>query len=49
MAMIYSQHNRKNPILKTVADYQGGKVSVQVARIIQGYTDYVRRTVWRER
>jgi len=49
VAMICSQHNRKNPILKTVADYQGGKVSVKVARIIQSYTDYVRRTVWRER
>ena len=48
VAMICSQHNRKNPTLKTVADYQGGKVSVQVARIIQSYTDYVRRTVWRE-
>lgn len=48
VAMICSQHNRKNPILKTVADYQGGKVSVQVARIIQSYSDYVRRTVWRE-
>lgn len=32
----------------TVTDYQGGSVSVQVARIIQSYTDYIRRTVWRE-
>ena len=48
VAMICSQHKRKNPILKTVTDYQGGKVSIQVARIIQSYTDYVRRTVWRE-
>ena len=48
VAMICSQHNRKNPTLKTVTDYQGGKVSIQVARIIQSYTDYVRRTVWRE-
>jgi len=48
VAVICSQHNRKNPILKTVTDYQGGKVSIQVARIIHSYTDYVRRTVWRE-
>jgi UDP-N-acetylglucosamine 2-epimerase (non-hydrolysing) len=34
--------------LAVVADYQGGQVSVQVARIIQSYTDYIRRTVWRE-
>jgi len=32
----------------TVTDYQGGSVSVQVARIIQSYTDYIQRTVWRE-
>lgn len=48
VAMICAQHNRKNPVLKAVSDYQAGKVSVQVARIIQSYTDYVRRTVWRE-
>jgi len=31
-----------------VPDYEGGPVSVQVARIIRSYTDYVRRTVWYE-
>ncbi len=31
-----------------VSDYEGGSVSVQVARVIQSYTDYIRRTVWRE-
>ncbi|HKI60328.1 MAG TPA: UDP-N-acetylglucosamine 2-epimerase (non-hydrolyzing) [Mariprofundaceae bacterium] len=35
-------------VISTVSDYQGGSVSVQVARIIQSYTDYIRRTVWRE-
>jgi len=34
--------------VNVVPDYQGGKVSVQVSRIIQSYTDYIRRTVWRE-
>jgi len=48
VAMICSQHDQKNPVHKTVADYQGGKVSVQVTRIIQSYTDYIRRTVWRK-
>lgn len=31
-----------------VSDYRGGKVSIKVSRIIYSYTDYVRRTVWRE-
>ncbi len=31
-----------------VPDYEGGPVSLQVARIISSYTDYIRRTVWRE-
>jgi len=35
-------------LVDVVRDYQGGNVSVQVSRIIQSYTDYIRRTVWRE-
>ena len=31
-----------------VSDYRGGKVSIKVSRIIYSYTDYVKRTVWRE-
>ncbi|MDX8414105.1 MAG: UDP-N-acetylglucosamine 2-epimerase (non-hydrolyzing) [Mariprofundales bacterium] len=36
------------PPLRQVVDYQASMVSEKVARIIMSYTDYVRRTVWRE-
>lgn len=45
VAMILDQRARGCQVA-TVSDYQGGNVSIQVARIIQSYTDYVRRTVW---
>jgi len=48
VATTLSQHDPKNPILTTVTDYKGGKVSIKISRIIQSYTDYVRRAVWRE-
>jgi len=48
ISIVLSQHNKQKPILQTVPDYQGGKVSLKVARIIQSYTDYINRTVWRE-
>jgi len=47
VALVLDQHDR-GQIISVVPDYQGGNVSVQVARIIQSYTDYIRRTVWRE-
>jgi len=46
VSIVLSQHNREMPILSTVSDYQGGKVSIKVSRIIQSYTDYINRTVW---
>jgi UDP-N-acetylglucosamine 2-epimerase (non-hydrolysing) len=48
VAITLSQHDPKNPNLTTVTDYKGGRVSIKVSRIIQSYTDYIRRTVWRE-
>jgi len=47
IALVLSQHKRGH-MVPVVPDYQGGLVSVQVARVIQSYTDYIRRTVWRE-
>jgi len=45
--VVLAQHERGVRV-PVVPDYQGGPVSVQIARIIQSYTDYVRRTVWRQ-
>ncbi|GAV19754.1 UDP-N-acetylglucosamine 2-epimerase [Mariprofundus micogutta] len=47
VALVLDQHDR-DEMVAVVPDYQGGNVSVQVARVIQSYTDYIRRTVWRE-
>lgn len=47
VSIVLSQHNKNAPALRTVADYEGGKVSIKVSRIIQSYTDYINRTVWR--
>jgi len=49
VAMVLSHFDAENPAIRRVADYDGGKVSLKVVRIIQSYTDYIRRTVWRER
>ncbi len=48
VAMALAHFDAENPGIRQVADYNGGKVSLKVVRIIQSYTDYVRRTVWRE-
>lgn len=45
VALDQAERKERMPI---VPDYQGGPVSFQVARIIQSYTAYVRRTVWFE-
>jgi len=49
VAMALAHFDTENPAIRQVADYNGGKVSLKVVRIIQSYTDYVRRTVWREK
>ena len=46
--IILSQYNKDNRVTKEVEDYNGGNVSIKVVRIIQSYTDYINRTVWRE-
>lgn len=47
VAIVTAQFERGD-VVNVVPDYKGGLVSVQVSRIIQSYTDYIRRTVWRE-
>ncbi len=44
--MVISQYHSGTHTNKVVADYDEGKVSEKVARIILSYTDYVNRTVW---
>ncbi len=46
--VVLSQHDRDRPAVNVVPDYQGGRVSIQVTRIIHSYVDYVNRTVWRK-
>jgi len=48
VAMALAHFDAEQPSIRQVADYNGGRVSLKVVRIIQSYTDYVRRTVWRE-
>lgn len=48
VAMALAHFDAENPAIRQVADYNGGRVSLKVVRIIQSYTDYIRRTVWRE-
>lgn len=49
--IIRAQHKRDVQSMPRVADYQAdidpNPVSKQVVRIVQSYTDYVNRTVWR--
>ena len=44
--VVTGQHDRARKIIPTVADYQGGSVSIQVVRVVLSYVDYINRTVW---
>jgi len=48
VAIALAHYEEDVPSIRQVADYNGGRVSLKVVRIIQSYTDYIRRTVWRE-
>ena len=48
LATLDTQGRGDERSLRRVADYSMPNVSAKVVRIIQSYTDYVRRTVWKE-
>lgn len=43
-----AQHTRNQHTIRPVQDYENPSVSRQVLRIVESYTDYVNRTVWRK-
>ena len=43
-----AQYNRDRQAVRPVVDYENPSVSMQVLRIVESYTDYVNRTVWRK-
>ena len=48
LAILAEQGRGADRTLRLVADYAVPNVSDKVVRVIQSYTDYVRRVVWRE-
>ena len=43
-----AQHIHEKVAVRKVQDYENPSVSKQVLRIVESYTDYVNRTVWRK-
>lgn len=43
-----AQHGAAKHAVRPVQDYENPSVSIQVPRIVESYTDYVNRTVWRK-
>lgn len=43
-----AQHTHGKATVRPVPDYESPSVSKQVLRIVESYTDYVNRTVWRK-
>jgi UDP-N-acetylglucosamine 2-epimerase len=46
--IIIAQHTRDKAAVRLVLDYENPSVSKQVLRVVESYTDYVNRTVWRK-
>jgi UDP-N-acetylglucosamine 2-epimerase (non-hydrolysing) len=42
-----AQHDRQKAAVRPVQDYENPSVSKQMLRIVESYTDYVNRVVWR--
>lgn len=47
LAILESQRARNHPKIQPVKDYTVPNVSIKVVRIIQSYTDYVQRIIWK--
>lgn len=45
---IVTEHSLSYGKMQAINDYDGGLVSVKMVRIIQSYTDYINRVVWRK-
>lgn len=46
--MVVEQKNSEDGGMMQISDYNSDKVSSQVIRVIQSYTDYINRTVWKK-
>ena len=46
--ILNDQHQSENRLLQQVADYNISNVSDKVLRIIHSYTDYIKRTIWKQ-
>lgn len=45
--VIFAQYERHHHVTRNVEDYENPAVSKQVLRIVESYTDYVNRVVWK--
>ncbi|MDA8243443.1 MAG: UDP-N-acetylglucosamine 2-epimerase (non-hydrolyzing) [Elusimicrobia bacterium] len=48
VAIVTAQHSKADRRFRLVGDYDVDNVSAKVLRIIESYTDYINRTVWRK-
>ncbi len=46
--VVIAQHKKNERVMQPVEDYEGGVVSKKLLRIVLSYTDYVKRTVWKQ-
>jgi UDP-N-acetylglucosamine 2-epimerase (non-hydrolysing) len=48
LRVIISQNQSRDYLNKKVQDYEGGRVSSQLVRIVLSYVDYINRNVWKK-